>query len=142
MKIILAADHGGFELKEHLKTKLEEWGHTVDDRGVHSGDSVDYPDIARPAAEAIAGGEAEMGLFICGSGIGVSIVANKVKGIRAALCSDPYNAHMSRLHNNANVLCLGGRMIGPDLAAETLKAFIEGEFEGGRHKRRVDKIEG
>lgn len=141
MKIALAADHGGYELKNHLKNLLLEWGHDVKDYGVNSGDSVDYPDIARPAAEAIAAGEHDCGLFCCGSGIGISIVANKVKGIRAALCHDPYNAHMSRLHNNANVLCMGGRMVGPDMAAETLRAFVEGKFEGGRHQRRVDKIE-
>lgn len=141
MKLIIATDHGGFELKEHLKTLLKEWGHEVTDHGVHSGDSVDYPDVIRPACQAVASGEYQFGVILCGSGIGASIVANKVKGIRAALVSDPYNAQMSRLHNNANVICMGGRMVGPDMAAETLKAFLAGEFEGGRHQRRVDKID-
>ncbi len=140
MKIALACDHGGFHLKEVIKSFLEELSIEYVDYGTYSEESVDYPDFAYRAAKAIVGGEADRGIFICGTGIGISIAANKVKGIRAALCYNVYAAEMSRRHNDANVLCLGGRVLGSELAKRIVKAWLETPFEGGRHKRRIDKI--
>lgn len=139
--IALGSDHAGFPLKEALKELLETDGYHPQDFGTFSLESVDYPDIAREVSEAVAAGQFERGILICGTGIGMSITANKVPGIRAAACSDTYSARMSRAHNNANVLCVGGRVVGPGLALDIAKAFLETEFEfGSRHEKRVDKI--
>ncbi len=141
MRIAMAADHAGYALKEALKVCLEEMGHTVVDFGAHREDpSDDYPDFGRPAARAVASGECERGIFCCGSGLGMMLTANKVRGIRAVVCHEPYSARLSRLHNDANVLCLGGRIIGPGLAQEVVRVWLETPFEGGRHARRVDKV--
>jgi len=140
MKVALACDHGGFRLKEAIKSYLEELGIEFIDYGTFSEESVDYPDYAYRAARGIVNGEADRGIFICGTGIGISIAANKVKGIRAALCYNVYAAEMSRRHNDANVLCLGGRVTGEELAKRIVKAWLETPFEGGRHERRVRKI--
>ncbi len=140
MKIALACDHGGFRLKETVKSYLEELNIEYIDFGTFSEESVDYPDFAYKAAKAVAEGEADRGIFICGTGIGISIAANKVKGIRAALCYNIFAAEMSRRHNNANVLCLGGRILGDELAKAIVKIWLETPFEGGRHRRRIEKI--
>ena len=139
-RIIIASDHGGLELKQALASTLEGWSWSVEDLGCHDSASVDYPDLALDLARRVASGQAPLGLLVCGTGIGVSIAANKVPGVRAALCADPYSASMARRHNNANVLCLGGRVLGPELAGAVLEAFLGAEFEGGRHQRRLDKI--
>jgi ribose 5-phosphate isomerase B len=141
MHVYLGSDHAGFEMKEALKGYFDEHGIDVTDVGTHSPDSVDYPDFARVVAQAVAGGEAERGVLICGSGIGMAMAANKVEGVRAAMVTDPELARMMRLHNDANVIALGGRYIPQDVAEEILDAFFTTEFEGGRHQRRVDKIE-
>ncbi len=142
MKIIIGSDHTGFDLKNRFKELLtNELGYEVSDAGTYSADSVDYPDIARNVASAVASGEYEKGVLICGTGIGMSIAANRFKGIRAALCHDIYTAEMSRRHNNANILVIGARVTGEGLALEILKVFFRTEFEGGRHKMRIDKIE-
>ena len=140
MKIAIASDHAGFEYKEKLKGLLKELGHDFVDFGAFSADSTDYPDFAYPAAQAVANGECERGIFICGTGVGVSIVANKVKGIRAANCCSVEEARLSRQHNDANVLTLGARLITWDSAKEIVKVWLETEFECGRHARRVEKI--
>ena len=141
MRIAIGSDHAGFPLKRVLIQFLEEQGLAYQDFGATSEASVDYPDYGRAVARAVAQGQFDRGILICGTGIGMSIVANKVRGIRAALCHEPYSARMSRLHNNANVLVLGGRIIGPEMAREVTRVFLETEFEGGRHQRRVEKIE-
>lgn len=140
MKVAIAADHGGYSLKEELKTLLEDLGQEYTDFGCHCQDSVDYPDYALPVAEKVAAGEYDRGILICGTGIGMSITANKVKGIRCALCHDTFSAKATRQHNDSNVLALGERVIGPGLAREIVKIWLETEFEGGRHERRVTKI--
>ena len=140
MKISVASDHAGFEYKERLKELLKSLGHEVVDFGCFSPDSSDYPDFAYPAAKAVGIGECERGIFICGTGVGVSIVANKVKGVRAANCCSVEEAKLSRQHNNANVLTFGARLISWELAKEIVKVWLETEFEGGRHERRVEKI--
>ncbi|TYP58761.1 ribose 5-phosphate isomerase B [Thermosediminibacter litoriperuensis] len=140
MKIAVACDHGGLSLKVEIIKLLEQKGIEYRDLGTFSDDPVDYPDIAITLAEAVARGEHDRGIVICGTGIGVSIAANKVKGIRAALCHDVYSARMSRLHNDANVLAMGARVIGPGLARTIVEEWLETGFEGGRHKRRIDKI--
>ncbi len=140
MKVALACDHGGFRLKEVIKDYLEELGIEYVDYGTYSEESVDYPDFACKAAKGIVNGEADRGIFICGTGIGISIAANKVKGIRAALCYNIFAAEMSRRHNNANVLCLGGRVLGDELAKAIVKVWLATPFDGGRHERRVNKI--
>ena len=139
MKIAIASDHAGFCLKSELMKALPEleWK----DFGAFSKDAVDYPDTGRPAAESVASGECEKGILICGSGIGMSIVANKVKGIRAALCWMPEIAQLSRQHNNANVLVLAGRFTPVAEAMEIVRVWLATEFEGGRHQRRIDKID-
>ena len=141
MKLVIGSDHGGYALKEVVKAYLREQGHEVCDRGTDNGEtSVDYPDYGRAVAEDVAAGKYDFGIVICGTGIGISIAANKVPGIRAALCTDPYMARMARMHNDANILALGGRVVGPGLALDIVAAFLAGEFAGGRHARRVDKI--
>lgn len=138
--IALGADHAGYGLKEALKGWLINHGYQVLDLGTHSTESVDYPDYAALVAEAVADHKVERGLLICGTGIGMSMVANKVPGVRAALCADLYSARMSREHNDANVLVLGGRLMGADMGTEILQAWLETDFAAGRHARRVDKI--
>ncbi len=139
--IALGSDHAGFPLKEALKELLESEGYRPQDFGTFSLESVDYPDIAREVAEAVETGQFERGILVCGTGIGMSITANKVPGIRAAACSDAYSARMARAHNNANVLCVGGRVVGPGLALDIAKAFLATDFEfGSRHEKRVAKI--
>lgn len=140
MKIVIASDHGGYILKEHIKKYLEDNKYDIEDFGTHSLESVDYPDFAQKVAEAVAQGQYDRGILICGTGLGISIAANKVRGIRAAVVTESFSAKMSRLHNNANVLALGGRVVGPDLATEIVDVWINTSFEGGRHERRVNKI--
>ncbi len=138
--IVLAADHGGYNLKEEVKKHLEKNGVEFIDIGTHSTDSVDYPDIAKAGCDKIINGECDKGLFFCGTGVGISIAANKVKGIRACCCSDHFSAKYTRLHNDANVLCMGGRVVGAGVACELVDLFLNTEFEGGRHANRVNKI--
>ncbi|MBQ2663284.1 MAG: ribose 5-phosphate isomerase B [Clostridia bacterium] len=138
--IAIGSDHGGYELKEHVKKHLEEKGIEVKDFGVFSEESVDYPDCARPVCEAVLNGEAERGILFCGTGIGISMAANKFNGIRAALCGDVFSAKMAKEHNNANVICLGGRVTGRELAFMIVDTFFDAEFQGGRHQTRIDKI--
>lgn len=141
MKIAVGSDHAGYASKEHLKGWLQERGHHVDDLGTHDTASVDYPDFAARVARGVAGGEAALGLLVCGTGIGMSIAANKIAGIRAAHCSDPYQARLAREHNDANVLCLGERVSGLGTMEATLDAFLAHTFAGGRHAARVEKIQ-
>lgn len=139
--VVVGADHAGYPLKEALVEALREDGYDVQDMGTFSLDSVDYPDIAREVAEAVAGGRYPRGILICGTGIGVSITANKIPGIRAAACSEPYSARMSREHNNANIVAMGARVVGLGVAVDIAKAFLDTEFlHGSRHEVRVDKI--
>lgn len=138
--VALAADHAGFELKNLLRDELKAQGYDVLDLGTNSSDSVDYPDFGRKLGETVASGQARFGVAVCGSGIGISIAANRIPGCRAALCSDSLMARLSRQHNDANVLALGARLIGPDTARDCLKAFLDTAFEGGRHERRVAKL--
>lgn len=138
--IAIGSDHGGYELKNHIIKYLEEKGIELNDVGCFSVDSVDYPDIAEKVCAEINEGRAERGILICGTGIGISIAANKIKGIRAALCSDVYSAKMCRQHNNANVICLGGRVTGRELAFMIVDTYLNEQFEGGRHQKRIDKI--
>ena len=140
MKIAMGSDHGGYALKERIKSYLESQGHQVEDFGCHSTDSCDYPDFGRAAAEAVSTGACERGIVICTTGIGISITANKVKGIRCALCGDAFSAEMTRRHNDANVLAMGAGIVGPNLAERIADVFLSTEFEGGRHQRRVDKM--
>ena len=140
--IAIASDHGGYQLKEHIKAYLAAKGITCQDFGTDSMDSCDYPVFAKPAAQAVASGACEKGIVICTTGIGMSIAANKVKGIRCALCSEPLSAEMTRRHNDANMLAMGGGLIGNNMADRIVDAFLNTPFEGGRHQRRVDKIEG
>lgn len=141
MIIAVGSDHAGYELKEEIKKYLIEKGHTVKDCGTDSTESCDYPVFGRAAAEVVREEEAERAIVICGSGIGISIAANKVPGIRCALCSEPLSAELSRRHNNANALAMGARLIGSDMAKRIVDVFLSTEFEGGRHQRRIDKIE-
>ena len=140
MKIVIGSDHGGIHLKEVLKQHLAERGVEVSDAGTYTEESCDYPDIALKVCREITAGKAERGILVCGTGIGMSMAANKVKGIRAALCGDVFSAAMSREHNNANVICLGERVLGAGLAARILDSWLDTEFAGGRHERRVNKI--
>lgn len=140
MKIAIGCDHGGFELKNEIINLLKSENHEVKDFGTYSNDSCDYPDIALPVAEAVAAKEYEFGILICGTGIGIGIAANKVPGIRAALCSDTFSAHATREHNNANILTMGQRVVGTGLALDIVKTFLTTEFEGDRHQKRIDKI--
>lgn len=141
MRIAIASDHAGYELKQHVKAQLQAAGHDVVDVGTDSDESTDYPRFARPAARLVADGDAERGVLVCGSGVGVSIVANKVAGVRAVNAHDPEEAALARAHNDVNVLTLSGRRIDAGRADEIVQAFLEGEFEGGRHARRVELIE-
>jgi ribose 5-phosphate isomerase B len=141
MKIGLACDHGGFELKEELKAFLISLGVDPIDMGTSNEDSVDYPDFGIFVAEKVSRGELEKGILICGTGIGMSIVANKFPNVRAALVNDLYSSRCSREHNDANILIVGGRIVGKGLAKEILKIWLETPFAGGRHKRRLEKIE-
>ncbi|MGM0651186.1 MAG: ribose 5-phosphate isomerase B [Bacillota bacterium] len=141
MKVALGSDHAGFSLKENIAEYLRSINRSYLDCGVSSEDSVDYPDIAVTVVDAVNSGECEYGILICGTGIGMSIAANKHKGIRAALCGEPYSAKCARKHNDANVLTMGSRVIGSGLAAEIVKTFLSESFDGGRHRRRLDKIE-
>ena len=141
MKISLACDHGGLQLKNEIAAYLQQLGHTVRDFGTYSTDSCDYPDFAKPAAHAVANGECERGIVVCTTGIGVSMVANKVRGVRCALCLNDDMAKMTRLHNNANVIALGQKYVTFDVAKKIVDAFLNTEFEGGRHATRVSKIE-
>ena len=139
--IAAGCDHGGFSLKTVLIEQLIESGHEVLDLGTHSNERVDYPDFAEAVAKSVASGEAEFGLLVCGSGIGVCMVANKISGIRAATIHDVTSAHLSREHNDANIICLGERLIGPEVAKEALDVFLASEFQEGRHLNRVKKID-
>ncbi|MBN1277307.1 MAG: ribose 5-phosphate isomerase B [Deltaproteobacteria bacterium] len=142
MDIILGSDHGGFDLKEACKSHLETLQiYRVKDIGVFSLDSSDYPEVAHRVARAIAGGEYACGILVCGTGLGMSIVANRYKGVRAALCHNLYTARMSRLHNDANILVMGGRVIGAGLALEMVDIFLTVPFEGGRHIKRINQID-
>ena len=140
--IAIGSDHGGYDLKEAVKKHLEDKGYEVKDMGCYSKESVDYPVYGKAVAKEVASGNADKGIVVCTTGIGISITANKVKGIRCALCSEPLSAKMTRLHNDANVLALGGGMIGQNLAMEIVDTFLETEFSGeARHQRRIDLIE-
>jgi ribose 5-phosphate isomerase B len=142
IRLVIASDHGGFELKQHLLGWLAgRDGLTVADLGTRDEAMVDYPDLAHALAAALAGGAFDRGILICGTGIGMSIAANRHPGIRAALCTDPYMARMSREHNDANVLCLGGRVIGRSLAEDVVREFLAGVFGGERHARRLAKLD-
>ena len=141
MKISIASDHGGLELKNQIADYLKQLGHTVKDYGTYSLDSCDYPDFARPAALAVANGETERGIVVCTTGIGVSIVANKVKGVRCALCINADMAKMTRAHNNANMIAIGQKYVDFDTAKQIVDNFLTTQFEGGRHAQRVSKIE-
>ena len=140
MRIAIGADHAGFRLKQHVVEYLRRLGHEVDDRGTHSEDSVDYPGICADVGREVVAGRADRGIVLGGSGQGEQIAANKVPGVRAALCNDLYTARMSREHNDANVLAMGGRIVAPGLADEILKLWLETPFEGGRHQRRIEQI--
>ena len=140
MKISMGCDHGGFGLKEDIKSFLIEQGHEVEDFGCYGKESCDYPEFAEAAARAVAEGKCERGIVICTTGIGISISANKVRGVRCALCGDPWSAEMTRRHNDANMLAMGAGVVGPLLARQIVTAFLGYDFEGGRHQRRVDKM--
>ena len=140
MVLALGSDHGGFQLKEEIKELLISDGIEFRDFGCYSEESCDYPDIANEVALAVKTGEYDFGLLFCGTGIGMSIAANKVPGIRAACCSDSFSAKYTRMHNDSNILCLGARVVGTGLASELVNIFLNTSFEGGRHQRRIDKI--
>ncbi len=140
MKIAVANDHGAVELKHEIVKYLEAQGHEVINYGVDVAESVDYPIQGLKVAKAVVNGIAERGIALCGTGIGISIACNKVKGIRAVVCSEPFSAKLSRQHNNSNVLCMGGRVVGPELAKMIVQEWLDAEFEGGRHRRRVGEI--
>ncbi|MBR4223781.1 MAG: ribose 5-phosphate isomerase B [Oscillospiraceae bacterium] len=139
--IMIGSDHGGYALRKELVEHLREQGYEVSETGSVNGESVDYPDVAKEVCAKVLSGEAEKALLICGTGIGISMAANKIRGIRAALCTDCYMAEFTRRHNNANVLCMGGRVTGPGTACKIADTFLTTEFEGGRHQRRIDKLE-
>ncbi len=140
MKIAIANDHAATDLKMEIMAYLQEKGHEVVNFGTDGHDSVNYPEYAEPAANAVASGECDLGVLICGSGVGVSLCANKVNGIRCVVCSEPYSAQMSRRHNNTNMLAFGARVVGPDMAKMIVDAWLDAEFEGGRHQTRVDMM--
>ena len=139
-RIGLASDHAGFAMKEALKSEVAALGYDVVDLGTDGPDSVDYPDFGAALAQAVASGDVARGIAVCGTGVGISIAVNRTPGVRAALCHDETSARLSRLHNDANVLALGARLVGPAVAIDCLKAFLETPFEGGRHARRVAKL--
>ncbi len=136
----IGSDHAGYEMRQLIKSYLEGKGETVKDFGTEDRNKSNYPEVAEAVANAVAGGECERGVLICGTGIGMSLAANKVNGIRAACVSDPFSAKMSKIHNNANVLCFGARVVGTELAKMIVDAWYEAEFEGGRHQIRIDMI--
>ena len=138
--MVIASDHGGLELKDAIKKCLVSRGLSVRDFGTDNDDSVDYPDFGEKVARAVSSSEAERGILICGTGIGMSIVANKFPGVRAALVNDPFSARMAKEHNNANVLVMGGRVITPEVACRLVEIWLDSRFEGDRHQRRLDKI--
>lgn len=140
MKIAIGNDHSAVELKNIIADYVRELGHEVINLGTDSAESCDYPIYGEKVGRAVTEGEADMGIAICGTGLGISLAANKVKGVRACVCSEPYTARMSRLHNNANVLCFGARVVGSELAKMIVEVWLGTEFEGGRHQRRVDQI--
>ncbi len=140
MKVALGADHAGLELKDRIAAALTQAGHDVDDLGTYRPESVDYPDFAAKVAREVAGDRAERGILVCATGVGMTMTANKIPGIRAALCNDLYTARFGRLHNDANLLAVGARVVGQELALEIVDVFMNTEFEGGRHQRRVDKM--
>lgn len=140
MKIAMGNDHSAVELKTIIKEHLQGKGYEVLDLGTNSTESCDYPEYGEKVGRAVVSGEADLGIAICGTGLGISLAANKVKGIRACVCSEPYTARMSRLHNNCNVLCFGARVVGSELAKMIVDVWLDTEFEGGRHQRRVDLI--
>jgi len=140
MKIAIASDHAAFDLKQELAENLREWGHEVVDFGPDSADRVDYPDFGYKLAESVASGEAERGVALCGSGIGISIAVNRHPGARCALVNEPYSAALCREHNDANVIAMGARLIGADMARTCLQTFLVAEFQGGRHADRVAKL--
>jgi len=141
MRLLFGCDHGGFDLKRLLAAHARSLGHEVIDVGPHAADAVDYPDFAHEVARRLVAGEAERGVLVCGTGIGMAIAANRHAGVRAALCHDAFTAETARRHNNANVLCLGGRTTGPGVALQILELFLAVGFDGGRHERRVEKVE-
>ena len=140
MKIAIASDHTGVELKLEIIKYLKELGHEVSDFGTNSKESIDYPIYGKKAADEVAKGKYDGGVLICGTGIGISLAANKVKGIRAAVCSEPYSAKLSKMHNNSNIIAFGARVVGVDLAKMIVKEWTEAKFEGGRHSKRVELI--
>ena len=140
MRIAVGSDHGGFELKQCVMEHLAKKQIAYEDFGCYSSESVDYPDIAVPVAKAVLGDDFDLGILICGTGIGISISANKIKGIRCALCTDTFTAHATREHNDSNILAMGGRVVGPGVAVDIVDTFINASFEGGRHQRRIDKM--
>ena len=140
MDIVIGSDHAGLSMKAAIVSHLNSLGHKVVDKGTHTADSIDYPDYAKAVADSVTSGEASLGVLICGTGQGMSMAANKVNGIRSAVVSEAFSARAVREHNNANVLCLGQRVIGEGLALDLVDAFITQEFAGGRHERRVNKI--
>jgi len=140
MRLIIGSDHAGLELKRKLVEHLEGGVYELQDVGTHSSESTDYPDYAAQVATAVSAGEADLGVLVCGTGQGMAMTANKVAGVRAAVCADTFTAHSTREHNDANVLCLGDRVVGSGLACEIVDAFLTAEFQGGRHARRIGKI--
>lgn len=138
--IAIGSDHAGYELKEFIKQQLSNLGYEAEDFGTHGTESVDYPDYGMQVARAIDSGDYDRGILICGTGLGMSMVANRHSGVRAALCHDPFSAMMSRKHNDANILVLGGRVIGTELARQIVKTWMETPFEGGRHQERLEKF--
>ncbi len=140
MKIAVGCDHGGFELKQTIMEHLSKKNIEVKDYGTYSEESCDYPEFGQKVGEAVVSKECDLGIIVCGTGIGISISANKVPGVRAALCSDTFSAHATREHNNANILALGARVVGKGLALDIVDTFLNSEFQGGRHERRIDKI--
>jgi ribose 5-phosphate isomerase B len=140
IRIALGADHAGYSVKERIKEDLQASGYEVIDFGTHAGDSVDYPDYARPVAQSVSGAETSRGILVCGTGVGMAITANKFRGIRAATCNDTYTARMAGEHNNANILCVGGRIVDADHAVAIVNEWLKARFGGERHQRRVDKI--
>lgn len=141
MKVAIGSDHGGLDLKEAVISVLNDLNVTFEDLGTYDRNSCDYPDFAEKVGGAIVAGQFDQGILICGTGIGMSIAANKIQGIRAALCNEIFSAKMARAHNNANILCLGARVVGPGVAQEIVRAYFTTEFEGDRHARRVGKID-
>lgn len=141
MKFAVGSDHAAVALKNRLRDQLRDWGHEVEDLGALGTDSVDYPDFAHAVAAAVHDGRVERGVLVCGTGVGMAIAANRHRGVRAAACSDAFSARMARLHNDANVLCLGARIVATEYALELLRIFVDTPYEGARHERRVAKIE-